>query len=371
MRSSVRPLRGAWLAALAASGVLLLAASAASAHGLGSEDPNRPVGEYLWLGTKHLLAGWDHLLFILAIVLVAGSLWRATKLLSLFVLGHSITLALATFQEWTISTTLVDVVIALSVVAVAVIGLRWRRPDWAILGGGLFIFGLIHGMGLATRLQDLGVSDNSLAARVLLFNIGVEIGQAVAVLGFAALGWLLVRLWRRPEQLMRPAFALIALAGLIGAMVLSIQSLDDPVEDTSAGAATVQTTATVETTAQTPEPACRVIETPAAPSAPGGGHPAQRFYGPDETYPEVDFGHVLMDGYVIVTYRPDLAAEEITELRLAIERGQEGLLGGAAPGQDEALIATTLARELRCDSVEIDTLIDFRDEWIAEYTGGP
>jgi|SRR5215212_1965468 len=367
MGSSTTPARAGWRTTIILALMALFAAApAASAHGLGSEDPNRPVRDYLWLGTKHLLAGWDHLLFILAIVLVAGSLWRATKLLSLFVLGHSITLALATFQEWTISTTFVDVVIALSVVAVAVTGLRWRRPDWAILGGGLFIFGLIHGMGLATRLQDLGVSDNSLAARVLLFNIGVEIGQAVAVLGFAALGWLLVRLWRRPERLVRPAFAVIALAGLVGAIVLSIQSLDDdPVAGAPIGAAAV------ETTAQTPEPACRVIGTPAPPLGPGGGHPAQRFYGPDETYPDVDFGHVLMDGYVIVTYRPDIPADDLTQLRLAVERGQEGLLGGAAPGQDEALIATTLARELRCDSVEIDTLIDFRDDWIAEYTGSP
>ena len=73
----------------AAAAVLLAAAPSAIAHGLGAQDPNRPVEEYLWLGFKHLLAGWDHLLFILAIVLLAGSLWRATKLISLFVLGHS------------------------------------------------------------------------------------------------------------------------------------------------------------------------------------------------------------------------------------------------------------------------------------------
>src|SRR5215208_361447 len=117
MRSSTTPARAGWRTTIIlALMALLTAAPAASAHGLGSEDPNRPVGEYLWLGIKHLLAGWDHLLFILAIVLVAGSLRRATKLMSLFVLGHSITLALATFQEWKVSTTFVNIVIALSVV---------------------------------------------------------------------------------------------------------------------------------------------------------------------------------------------------------------------------------------------------------------
>ena len=117
--------------------LLLVAVPApASAHGLGSEDPKRPVGEYLWLGFEHLLAGWDHLLFILAICLVAGSLWRATKLMSLFVLGHSITLALATFQEWQVSATLVDVVIALSVFTVALVGFRQKEPNWRLFGSG-------------------------------------------------------------------------------------------------------------------------------------------------------------------------------------------------------------------------------------------
>ncbi|HEU0023107.1 MAG TPA: HupE/UreJ family protein, partial [Thermoleophilaceae bacterium] len=94
----------------------LLAAPPAIAHGIGAEDPNRPIPEYLWLGYKHLLEGWDHLLFITAIVLVAGSAWRAAKLITLFVAGHSLTLMLATTQEWKVSAELVDVVIALSVV---------------------------------------------------------------------------------------------------------------------------------------------------------------------------------------------------------------------------------------------------------------
>src|SRR5215210_4321010 len=170
---------------LAAAAILpLILAPVASAHGLGAGDPNRPVPEYLWLGFKHLLAGWDHLLFILAIVLLAGGLWRATKLISLFVAGHSITLMLATTNEWTVSATLVDVVIALAVLFVAVIGLRGRPSRWAWFGAALFGIGLVHGLGLATRLLELGVTDNSLALRVLLFNIGVELGQATAVIVF-------------------------------------------------------------------------------------------------------------------------------------------------------------------------------------------
>lgn len=369
MRSSAMPLRWGWQKPLAlASAALLLAAPPAAAHGLGSEDPNRPVGEYLWLGVKHLLAGWDHLLFILAVVFVAGSLWRATKLLSLFVLGHSLTLALATFQEWRVSTTFVDVVVALSVVAVAVVGLRWRRPNWQILGGGLFVFGLIHGLGLATRLQDLGVSDDSLALRVLLFNIGVEIGQAVAVVAFVLLGRLIAHFWPAPERLERfipPVLTLIGFAGLIGAMVLSISAVgsDDGPDRVVAAGTTTTTTAPAER--------CRVIVRDAANPAPGGGHAEQRFYGPDETYPELDFGHSLLDGYIVVTYSPDLLDYELNQLQVTVEQGQEGLLAGAAPGQREAVIATTLRRELRCTRLDTDALAEFQRDWIAEYTGQP
>src|SRR5687768_3542997 len=170
------------------AGLLLILATApaiAEAHGIGSSDPDRPIAEYLWLGFKHLIVGWDHLLFILGIVLLAGELWRATKLISLFVLGHSITLMLATTQEWTVSTTFVDVVIALSLVFVAGFALFRGRPDnWTPFGIVLLLVGLVHGLGLGTRLLELGVSDNDLFWRILLFNIGVELGQAVAVVAF-------------------------------------------------------------------------------------------------------------------------------------------------------------------------------------------
>jgi hydrogenase/urease accessory protein HupE len=344
---------------------LLALSPAAGAHGLGAEDPNRPVIEYLWLGTKHLLAGWDHLLFILGVVLVAGSLWRATKLISLFVLGHSITLFMATMQEWKVSTAFVDVVIALSVVAVAFAGLSRRELNYRLFGTGLFVFGLIHGLGLSTRLQELGVSDDSLVLRVLLFNLGVEIGQAIAVMGFAFLGWLIVETWGRPRPRMRRlSFTTIGTAGLIGAMVLSLPGPGDTVESGEA-----EVLAAEQAAEPAPEPACRVVEVEAASPPPGGGHPERRFYEPTEAYPELDFGHNLLDGYVIVTYNPQIESGALDQLRAAIEGGEEGTVAGAEPGQTEALVATTLGRELHCDRIDTDALTEFRNEWIAEFTG--
>ncbi len=331
---------------------LLVFAPAAVAHGLGSEDPNRPVIDYLWLGTKHLLAGWDHLLFILGVVLVSASLWRATKMLSLFVLGHSLTLAIATFEEWQVSTTFVDIVVTLSVAAVAVAGLqRSRRINWRMFGSAMFAFGLIHGLGLSTRLQELGVTDDALFWRVLLFNIGVEIGQAIAVLGFAAIGWLIVNFYGNPVKLRQPAFMTIALAGLIGAMILSLPG--------PSGEETIEQRPVVKVE-EKELATCQVVNAVTKPSGVGSSHPERRFYEPGEEYPAEEFGHSMLDGYVVVTYRPNIGEGDLEALRSVVEGNPEGLLGGAEPGQKEALLAKTVSRELRCISVDTDALEEFR-----------
>jgi hydrogenase/urease accessory protein HupE len=115
--------------AVAAAGVLLASPEAAFAHDLGlDDDPNRPLWKYLWFGFLHMASGWDHLLFILGVVLIAGSLGTAAKLISLFVAGHSLTLLIATLAGWQLDPTLVDVVIALSVVYVGVRGIAGGPP---------------------------------------------------------------------------------------------------------------------------------------------------------------------------------------------------------------------------------------------------
>ena len=336
--------------ALLAAAAVLAAAPPASAHGLGAQDPNRPLPEYLWLGFKHLLAGWDHRLFILAIVLLAGGLWRATKLISLFVLGHSITLMLATTQEWTVSSQLVDVVIALSVLFVAVVGLRGRPQRWDWFGAALFAIGLVHGLGLATRLLALGVSDNDLAWRVLLFNIGVELGQAVVVVAFAGAGALLVRLKASPEAHRRPAFGVIATAGAIGAAVLSLPG--DPARGE----------------AQQISADCG--EAPiAAPAVNDAGHPRKQFYGPHEQPPTDQFQHVLGDGYVIVTYRPDIAAADLARLRDQIADQPKAALCGPDPEQRQPLVATTARTRLTCGKVDVPAFLKYRDAWLKQIFG--
>src|SRR5829696_2403173 len=161
------------------------------AHGLaGGYDPGRAVIDYVWLGFWHMLAGWDHLLFIAGILLLARNVRTAAKLISLFVLGHGITLLTATLAGWKLDPTLVDAVIALSLVWVGVQGFRGRPQDLRLTGAIILAFGLVHGLGLSTRLQDLGLPESGVAIRVILFNVGVEIGQLTALAVIVGVGTL-------------------------------------------------------------------------------------------------------------------------------------------------------------------------------------
>ncbi|MFU8853580.1 HupE/UreJ family protein [Micromonospora sp. SL1-18] len=140
---------------------------------------------FVWLGTMHMLARWDHLLFVGGILLLAR---RAAKLISLFALGHSITrlppwsptgrsTRCSSTSSW-----------RLSLVFVGVVGLPGRPKDWAWFAAAVLAFGLAHGLGLSTRLQAIGLPSDGMIPRVLAFNIGVEIRQLIAVVGRFMLG---------------------------------------------------------------------------------------------------------------------------------------------------------------------------------------
>src|SRR5918992_1179373 len=209
-------------AVLAALAVSLLFPSTALAHALfGDNDPSRPLIDYLFLGFGHMVAGWDHLLFITGVVLLAGNLRTAAKLITLFVAGHSITLLVATLAGWQLNATLVDVVIALSLVYVGVQGWRGRPENFRLMGAIVFAFGLVHGLGLSTRLQDLGLPESGVVMRVILFNIGV------------GLGTLIFRRVRVSRENARFAYTGLIAAGVLAAAVMSFPS--DEVDQAAQG----------------------------------------------------------------------------------------------------------------------------------------
>lgn len=171
---------------------VLLWAESSFAHGI-SEEAKRAMIEggylkYIWLGGEHMLTGYDHLLFLFGVIFFLVSFRDIVKFITVFTLGHSITLVFATFLGITANYWLVDAVIAMSVCYKGFdnnkgfqkyFGME-KAPNLLIM---VFVFGLIHGFGLSTRLQQLplGEKGSGMLMRILSFNIGVEVGQIIAL----------------------------------------------------------------------------------------------------------------------------------------------------------------------------------------------
>jgi hydrogenase/urease accessory protein HupE len=155
---------------------------------------------YLKLGVEHILLGFDHLLFVLALLIITEGTWRLVKTITAFTVAHSITLALATLGFVHIPSPPVEAVIALSIafVAVEIVHVRQGRRSLAARAPWLvaFAFGLLHGFGFAGALSEIGLPAGQIPVALLFFNLGVETGQLLfvgAVLALVAL----IRIRRR------------------------------------------------------------------------------------------------------------------------------------------------------------------------------
>jgi hydrogenase/urease accessory protein HupE len=172
---------------------------------------------YLVLGVEHILGGIDHLLFVLALLLIVRGSLRIAATITAFTAAHTITLAAATLGWLHVPGPPVEAIIALSIVFVAsevVHGLRGRkgltaRAPWVIA----FSFGLLHGLGFAGALAEVGLPQTAIALALLMFNVGVELGQLAFVAAVLAAGALLDRL-----VTVRPAWTAGAIAYGIGAV---------------------------------------------------------------------------------------------------------------------------------------------------------
>lgn len=174
--------------------------------------------DFLSLGLKHILIGYDHLLFLFSLLIVTRSVLATLKIITCFTIAHSITLALATFDLVRIPGAVVEPLIAASIIFVAIENLvRGDQPKGRMLL--VFAFGLIHGLGFASVLRELGVgtTGTGVAVPLLSFNIGVELGQLLV----AALLVPLIRLFHeRPLFAKRWVPACSILAALAGAFWL-------------------------------------------------------------------------------------------------------------------------------------------------------
>lgn len=210
--------------------LLLIFSGVAYAHGISEADKQAMLSggylRYVGLGATHMLSGYDHLLFLLGVVFFLTKFKDILKFITAFTLGHSITLFFATYLKITANYYLVDAVIALSVCYKGFENLdgfkKYLNMKSPNLVAAVFLFGLIHGFGLSTRLQQLplGTDAEGLFFRIISFNVGVELGQ---VLALAAMVFL-ISTWRRSQSFQRFSlasnFGLISLGGLLLIMQL-------------------------------------------------------------------------------------------------------------------------------------------------------
>ncbi|HIF74406.1 MAG TPA: HupE/UreJ family protein [Porticoccaceae bacterium] len=160
---------------------------------------------FMYLGAKHMVTGYDHLLFLIGVIFFLYRPKHVVQYVTLFAAGHSITLLLGVLADLQVNAYLIDAIIGLSIVYKAFENIDgFKRvvkiqPNTKI---AVFIFGLFHGLGLATKLQEFELSDNGLVTNIISFNIGVEIGQILA-LSFV---FIVLSLWRTSGSYLRHSF---------------------------------------------------------------------------------------------------------------------------------------------------------------------
>jgi hypothetical protein len=204
--------------------LLMAGTEVAYAHGVSEEDKSFIEGSaginlipYIYLGAKHMVTGYDHLLFLFGVIFFLYRLKDVGRYVTLFAIGHSTTLLLGVIANIHANPFLIDAVIGLSVVYKALDNLGAFKkvlgyepnPKLAVL-----IFGFFHGFGLATKLQEMSISREGLIPNIVAFNVGVEIGQLLAL----SMILIAMTMWRRSLSFQKHAvFANAALmtAGLV------------------------------------------------------------------------------------------------------------------------------------------------------------
>ena len=204
-------------------------ATTAYAHGVAEGDQGYieqtsgpQIIAFLYLGAKHMVTGYDHLLFLFGVVFFLYRIKHVAAYVTLFAIGHSTTLLAGVLLGTNISSYAVDAIIGLSVVYKALDNLgayqRWFgfQPNTK---AAVLIFGFFHGFGLATKLQEFSLSPDGLLINLISFNVGVEIGQ------FLALGAILIAMgyWRSTASFGRYAFSANVALMIAGFMLFGYQ----------------------------------------------------------------------------------------------------------------------------------------------------
>lgn len=203
---------GRHLSVMLAALCLLLLSTSIFAHGVAEGDKGYiqeitgvNLVPFIYLGAKHMVTGYDHLLFLFGVIFFLYKIKHIGLYVSLFAIGHSTTLLLGVFTGINVSSYLIDAIIGLSVVYKALDNLgafqRWFgvQPNTKL---ATLVFGFFHGFGLATKIQEFEISPDGLLANLIAFNVGVEIGQLLALSAIL----IVMGYWRHTTSFLRHAY---------------------------------------------------------------------------------------------------------------------------------------------------------------------
>lgn len=214
---------------LLASLSLLLFAHGAAAHAVAEGDKGYiqeisgvHIIPFIYLGAKHMVTGYDHLLFLFGVIFFLYRLKHIALYVSLFAVGHSTTMLLGVYYGWNVSAYLIDAIIGLSVVYKALDNLgafqRWLgfQPNTKV---ATLVFGLFHGLGLATKILEYDIAEDGLIPNLLAFNVGVEIGQLIAL----TIILIAMSYWRKTSGFLRHAYTANVLMMTAGWLLFGMQ----------------------------------------------------------------------------------------------------------------------------------------------------
>jgi hypothetical protein len=213
-------------------GLLLILSPLALGHNISASNAQfvqglvgPAIAPFMYLGAKHMVTGIDHLLFIVGVIFFLHQTRDILTYVTLFTLGHSLTLIMGVLLNMQANASIIDAIIGFSIVYKAfenIGGFRSAMPFRLDTRVAVFIFGLCHGLGLATKLTSFSLSEAGLLTNLISFNVGVEVGQ------FSALAVMLVVLgsWRRLPSFERYAFSANVVLMIGGFLLMGYHTMD-------------------------------------------------------------------------------------------------------------------------------------------------
>jgi hypothetical protein len=199
------------------------------AHGVSGKDAvflqgldGRAIGALMYLGAKHMVTGYDHLLFLVGVIFFLYRAKDVVMYVSLFTIGHSLTLLVGVLGGVQANPYIIDAIIGFSVVYKAFENMDGFKRFFGVQPNtrlAVLVFGLFHGFGLATKLQEFALAQNGLVANIVSFNVGVEIGQGLALMGIL-IGF---SYWRTRSGFLDHAFATNAVVMACGFLLIGYQ----------------------------------------------------------------------------------------------------------------------------------------------------